>query len=99
MNLHSGKFPFFELSADAMELRTFARRKKCTAAMSLHKEGNQVIAVFIVIGARDIRRAHTVLFHPTTRREQQKTETRQVNKRVRKLLISAAKRATNGAGK
>ncbi len=68
MNLHAGKFPFFELSADAAALRQAARHRNSQIAMSLHKEGNEPVALFFVAGADNIRRAHDSLFGPETDR-------------------------------
>ncbi|MCA1659015.1 MAG: hypothetical protein LC642_00515 [Verrucomicrobiaceae bacterium] len=56
MNLHAGKFDFFECYADAMELRNFARRQEVDLAMTLFKEGNQPVALLFVAGAANIRR-------------------------------------------
>jgi 16S rRNA G527 N7-methylase RsmG len=56
MNLHAGKFDFFECSADAMQLRHFARLNKLGIAMTLHKEGNEAVALLFVAGAANIRR-------------------------------------------
>jgi hypothetical protein len=56
LNLHAGKFRFFEVYADAMELRNFARKQKSQIAMTLYKEGSQPVALLFVAGAENIRR-------------------------------------------
>lgn len=96
-NLHSGKFPFFEISADAKALRCACVKRNCSVAMSLHKHSNATVAVFVVEGAGNIRRAHDALFKPVSRRQQQKVETRRVNRRMAKLLASRAERILEGA--
>ena len=96
-----GNFPSFELTLNRDDLRTFAGRfGSCPAAFKLDKSGNVLVAAFFVSGASKIRRTHELIFHPPTRREQQKAETRRVNKRVRKILARLARtHGRNGAGK
>jgi hypothetical protein len=90
--------PAIESSQFAMGFRNRLRMDGETLGMWTYKDGNQVMAVICVIGASDIRRVDAAIFSPMTRRQQQKAETRRVNKRLRKILLRAAKRAA-AAGK